>query len=483
MSENQGHTVPIKYDPATGRITITQFEISNPEILGEAHHWSSGQRGAAVDDEQLAAADLSPFINAAIATGVKAIAVAAGSTEVASNQRLIAELGDRAEESSQRAAERIGHAAEVTEKAARISGEETRKVVSETAEKMRTDMRTALIETVTDLRREIVALTGEDAPVAAAAKAAVAKAGEELQSRLDKRMDETVTGITQKFDHRDPTTPIGHLVSTLRTEQKAVVDEVGKQHAEVLDRLDKIQTNIVVAAAAAEATAKATAASTLKGLPYQDAVQAVVSGHAAALGDEYIDTSATTGQISACKKGDGVLTVPDQPGAPDGVARIVLEMTNSVARRDWVKYLDECERNRGASASLGVVRTSDQVPGGGLVRIFGSRRMIVAFDPETDDPGLLQSVVLLLRAQACLASARSSGAQARTAEEKLVQATELLDKLPDLQRVATTTRSNADKLVNGLGSLHTTLARLLGEAMTALREATADGYTESASAA
>lgn len=474
MSSDFGHTVPITYDPRASRIVITSLELTDPEIVTEAHHWSEGRRGIAVTDDQLAQADLGPFIRLALATGVKAIAAAAGTTEIATHQRLITELGDRAEASSQRAADRIGHAAEVTEKAARTTSDETRKAVTETAEKMRLDVRAALTETIADLRRELVALTGDDAPVATAAKTAVAKAGEDLQVRLDRRLGEAVTGITQKFDHRDPTSPLGHLVTTLRSEQQAVVVEFGKHQREVMDRLETIQTNLTVSAATAEATAKATAASTLKGLPYQEAVHTVIKGQAAILGDDYEDTSAHTGRISGSKKGDGLLTVLDQTGAPDGVARVVMEMTNSVARRDWVKYFDECERNRGAAASIGIVCTPDQVPGGGLVRLFGARRVVVAFDPEQDDPALLRSVILLLRSQACLAVARSSGAQARTAEEKLAEAAELLEKLPDLQRIATTTRSNADKIVNGLGSLHTTLARLLADAMTALREATTD---------
>lgn len=474
MTSESGHIVPVKYDPQGSRIVINHLEITDPEIIVEARHWSEGHRGSAVTDDALAASDLTPFMRVAMATGTKAIAAAAGTTEIASHQKLITELGDRAEASSQRAADRIDQATEVTTKAARATSEETRKTVAEATEKMRTDVRTALAETITDLRTEMEALTGDDAPLATAAKTAVAKAGEDLQARLDRRLGEAITGITHKFDHRDPTSPLGHLVTTLRAEQKAVVTEFAEHQKEVLDRLDTIKTNLTVSAATAEATARASAASALKGLPYQEAVHTVIRAQAATLGDDYEDTSSRCGRISGNKKGDGLLTVLDQAGAPDGVARVVVEMTNSVARRDWVKYFDECERNRGAVASIGIVCTPEQVPDGGLLRLFGTRRVVVAFDPDVDDPALLRSVILLLRSQACLAVARSSGAQARTAEEKLAEATALLEKLLDLQRIGTTTRSNADKIVNGLGSLHTTLARLLAEAMTALREATSD---------
>lgn len=110
MTSESGHPVPITYDPRGSRIVISHLEISDPEIVTEAHHWSEGRRGVAVTDDQLAEADLGPFVRLALATGVRAISAAAGSTEIASHQRLITELGDRAEASSQRAADRIGQA-------------------------------------------------------------------------------------------------------------------------------------------------------------------------------------------------------------------------------------------------------------------------------------------------------------------------------------------------------------------------------------
>jgi hypothetical protein len=50
------------------------------------------------------------------------------------------------------------------------------------------------------------------------------------------------------------------------------------------------------------------------------------------------------------------------------------------------------------------------------VRIYGNQRMVMALDPDVDDPALLHAVVLLLRGQACVAVVRSGGAHVRTAD-------------------------------------------------------------------
>ena len=59
-------------------------------------------------------------------------------------------------------------------------------------------------------------------------------------------------------------------------------------------------------------------------------------------------------------------------------------MTDS-ARTGWTDYLDEAERNRDAVARLGLVRTAEQ-NGGPPIRASGPRRIVMAFDPGTDDP-------------------------------------------------------------------------------------------------
>lgn len=109
-------------------------------------------------------------------------------------------------------------------------------------------------------------------------------------------------------------------------------------------------------------------------------------------------------------------------------------MTESVGR-EWGAHLDEAERNRGAAASLGVVRTPEQ-NGGQHVRVLGPRRVVLAFDPERDEPELLRTVVQLLRTAVLAASSRSGAAEIATAGEHITAAAAQLDLIDGIKKAA-----------------------------------------------
>ncbi len=69
----------------------------------------------------------------------------------------------------------------------------------------------------------------------------------------------------------------------------------------------------------------------------------------------------------------------------------------------------------------------------------------MAFDPEHDDPSLLRTVVMLLRAAAIAASARTGATEIATAEEKIGEA---IDSWQDRrhQEVAGLIIKNAEKI-------------------------------------
>jgi hypothetical protein len=102
--------------------------------------------------------------------------------------------------------------------------------------------------------------------------------------------------------------------------------------------------------------------------------------------DGDLPRSASAGNVPPSKKGDGVLTIGG------GAARVAVEMTDST-RAGWAEYLDEAERNRQAGSALGLVRTSDQ-NGGQTIRVLGTRRIVLAFDPTSDEPDLVRTIVM-----------------------------------------------------------------------------------------
>ena len=184
------------------------------------------------------------------------------------------------------------------------------------------------------------------------------------------------------------------------------------------------------------------------------------------LGDEHAATGMTVGRIAGAKKGDGVLRIGGSAAA------VVLEMTDSDAGRAWGPYLDEAERNRGAAASLGLVRTLSQ-NGGRMIRVPGPRRMMLTFDVRTDDLELLRTVLLLLRAIAQAAVSRHGVAELATAGERLAEALGEPLRIDKVRRSAALIRKNADTIERECDSLQLSVRRLVVQAREAL--ATADG--------
>ena len=179
-------------------------------------------------------------------------------------------------------------------------------------------------------------------------------------------------------------------------------------------------------------------------------------------------------QVTRSKKGDGVLIVGD------GTARVVLEMTDSV-RPNWGGYLEESERNREAAASLGLVRDTAQ-NAGQSIRVLGSRRIVMAFDPAVDDPNLLRTIIMLLRTTAMTAAARHGADEIATAEEKVTEAIELLARIDDIQKTAGAIHKSASKISNECDAFTSGIERLLTQALAALAGAEVAGAPDTGAA-
>jgi len=141
-------------------------------------------------------------------------------------------------------------------------------------------------------------------------------------------------------------------------------------------------------------------------------------------------------------------------------------MSDSPARA-WGPYLDEAEQNRNAQAALGVVRTPDQ-NGGQHVRVLGPRRVVLAFDPEHDEPELLRTVAQLLRTTALAASARSGSAEVATAREHIAAATAQLSLIDTIKRAAGGIQKSALSIEGDCTKVTTTIRRSLDQAVAAL---------------
>lgn len=162
--------------------------------------------------------------------------------------------------------------------------------------------------------------------------------------------------------------------ATLAQQQEELTKKFEKGQAELATKVDALCTALKVQ----DAKASLAQVTPIKGASFSER-SALMNDIAAGLGDEYEDTTRTTGLVSRSKKG-GTVCCPSRGAS----ARVVVEMTDS-SRVKWGEYFDEAERNRGASASLGVVRSAEEQNAGHSIRVLGQRRVVIAFDPDSDD--------------------------------------------------------------------------------------------------
>jgi hypothetical protein len=103
--------------------------------------------------------------------------------------------------------------------------------------------------------------------------------------------------------------------------------------------------------------------------------------------------------------------------------------------------------------------------------------VVMAFDPETDDPDLLRTAVLLLRTVALAATTRRGAEHIATAEEKLTEAVTQLENLDEVKIVGSI-QKNAGKIESTCTGMNLSIQRLLTDALAALTEAASDTQSD-----
>ncbi|MFE3173865.1 hypothetical protein ACFXPA_08690 [Amycolatopsis sp. NPDC059090] len=129
-----------------------------------------------------------------------------------------------------------------------------------------------------------------------------------------------------------------------------------------------------------------------------------------------------------------------------------------------LSYVGRRQTQRGRSSSIirsGPHRRPD-------IRVIGSQRVILAFDPATDDPNLLRTVVMLLRTTAIATSGRKGVQEIITAEDKITEALTHLAKIDSVKKLSATIQKSATKIDSECAMLNAAIQRLPDEALIAL---------------
>lgn len=332
-------------------VLIEHLTIRDRDVVREAQRWTTGERGPAVaDSEALTSANLTSFAAEALRLGAHALTVTGQARESHALEHMLKDVGDRTSRSTTQATEATQRAAQDAADAMSKAAREAQRAIADADARSRKEFTTAVDTAKQSMHAELQRIFGGERPDLLERLRPVLDAfGRELDTKAKAGTTELVDKVVKQFDPNDPKSPIAKHVQQLSTHQSELIEKLNEQHTAVSAKLDELATAVKVQ----EATTSLANVTPLKGDSYADRVHGLMRDIASGLGDDYDDTSASTGNVPRSKKGDGVLTVNG------GVLRVVLEMTDS-ERRGWSDYLDEAERNRDALASLGLVRSPEQ---------------------------------------------------------------------------------------------------------------------------
>ena len=448
------------FDDSLTAVEIERLAVRDKDVVREAQRWTDGERGAIVDDpDALADADLTAFVTEAIKVGAHALSATGQAQEARVLERIMKEVGEKAADTNAKAAEVTERAVQSASDAVSKAAEDAKKAITDADKATRKELQDSTKAALAEVRR---IFGGQNPEVVERLMPVLEKFGADLDAKAKSTFSELHAKAVKQLDASDPTSPIAKVTAELTAHQQQLAERIDKNHVDLAKKMDELANALKVQ----EAKTSLAKVTPIKGDTFENQVNAVLSAVAVGLGDEYTDTRATAGAVPRSKKGDGLLTVDG------GAARVVIEMTESI-RAGWTEYFDEAERNRLAVAALGLVRTSKQ-NGGQSIRMLGARRIVLAFDPASDDPELVRTVVMLLRTAALAAATRKGARQIGTAEEKITEAVAQLGKLDDVKKTASSIQKNATKIDSACTGINASIQRLLAEALAALTDAAAD---------
>ena len=447
-----------RFDEDGAKVIIDGLVIAETDVVGEARHWITGERGQRCDDPaELADADLTKFATEALVLGARALTLTAQTTETRALERMLKDVGDKTAEATRQAGEATTMATRSATETVTKAAADAKKAITEADEVTRKHLAEAVASTKNDLLAETRRLFGGENPeLLERLQPVLDRFSVALEKQVQTGTSELLAKATKQLDPSDPTSPMAKHAAALAEQQERFTKQIEKGQNELSAKVDALSTALKVQ----DARSTLAKVTPIKGGSFEDQIHALMNDIAAGLGDAYEDTTTKTGLVPRSKKGDGLLVVAGQG------ARVVLEMTDS-ARANWGEYFDEAERNRGASASLGVVRTTDQ-NSGHSIRVLGQRRVVVAFDPDEDDAEVLRTVALLLRTVAIAAAVRTGAAEIDTAEEKIGEAVAQLDKIDAIKKTAGSIQKGALKIESECTSITTSIRRLLDQALVSL---------------
>jgi prefoldin subunit 5 len=266
----------------------------------------------------------------------------------------------------------------------------------------------------------------------------LAKVNEKLDSfskEIHRIIGQASTTIGNTLSMDSGTSPLQALKNDLITSSQ----DLNKQ---LTDKIDDVKAKVE----AIDTRRQLIMNSTKKGMPYEEAVFEVLSQFATASGDEAVRTGQTWGLIKNCMKGDVTVAV-NRLAARGNLVNVVFEAKSMAMSRDeWRKELNVAMTNRAAEVSVAVVQFVDQMPSKSRVSIQDNQQLLVAFDPETDDPAVLGCIYNIAKAYAVSRSFEGTQVSFKVIQESLEHLQASLSDLENIEGAVRTARKSLEKI-------------------------------------
>ena len=287
-------------------------------------------------------------------------------------------------------------------------------------------------------------ISGENAPV----KTAIVESVKELQGGLKESIDTSLKiqreGIERLLDPENSVSPLRGFRTQLVAIEGIVRDLKGEQAIEIAE--DALKDNAPIGGVEYEKRAV-------------DALIAVVNK----LGDTCESTGATEGFKKRSKKGDAVAEFNTSIGQK---VRIVAEAKDSALTiKEWRKEMTESRENRQAEGFIGLCKSPSLMPNvGQRVWIDDMKSVVIAFDPEHEDPELLRSIYQFVKLTSMTRSGELGENQAAKLLNHINSSIATIEKFNEANRNLTGLETSTKSLRTILGDIRTVLERELVEA-------------------
>jgi hypothetical protein len=145
-------------------------------------------------------------------------------------------------------------------------------------------------------------------------------------------------------------------------------------------------------------------------------------------------------------KGDVTVSINKLASRGHNINVVFEAKSMSMSRTEWRKELDIAMTNRGAQVSVAVVQHLDQMPGKSRVSIQDNQQLMVAFDPDTDDPAVLGCIYNIAKAYAVSRTLEGTQVSFKVIQEALEHLQASLSDLESIEGAVRSARKSLEKI-------------------------------------